>query len=346
MFSTPLLDIELKLNADIGEFAGWQMPMKYSSYQEEHMAVRSSAAFFDLSHMGRLKVTGKIDEFDFLIAKNFRNSQNNKMVGPTAFLNDKAGFIDDVMTYKVNDSEFLVVTNAINREKVINWIKNNSSLNVEDLTFKYVMIAIQGKTVWNYIEKTELQPLEFKLNTKFLGEDVFLLSRSGWTGEDGVEVWGTPEVASRIIQKIISVGVKPAGLICRDSIRQEMGFVLYEEDIDENITPLEARYWVFSLDKQFVGKERIIEQLKTGVDKIRIGLKLKKGERSIPRKGNKIKIFDKEIGQVTSSTFSPYLNRVIGMGYIDSKHSLFGYSVDIEVRNKLVEAKMQDFPFI
>ena len=346
MFSTPLLDIELKLNADIGEFAGWQMPMKYTSYQEEHMAVRSSAAFFDISHMGRLKVSGKIDEFDYLIAKNFKSSQNNKMVGPTAFLNDKAGFVDDVMTYKISDNEFLIVTNAINREKVINWIKKNSSLDVEDLTFKYVMIAIQGRRVWDYIEKIELQPLEFKLNTKFLGEDVFLVSRSGWTGEDGVEVWGTPEVIAKIIQRLVARGVKPAGLICRDSIRQEMGFVLYGEDIDENITPLEARYWVFSLDKDFIGKERLIEQLKTGVDKVRVGLKLKKGERSIPRKGNKIKIFDKEIGYVTSSTFSPYLNRVIGMGYINSKHALFGYSVDIEIRNKLVEAKIQDFPFI
>ena len=346
MFNTPLLDIELKLNADIGEFAGWQMPMKYSSYQEEHMAVRSSAAFFDLSHMGRLKVIGKIDEFDYLIAKNFKNSQNNKMIGPTAFLNDKAGFIDDVMTYKINDNEFLIVTNAINREKVLNWIKNNSSLDVEDLTFKYAMIAIQGRKVWDYIEKIELQPLEFRLNTKFLGEEVFLISRSGWTGEDGVEVWGPPEVITKIVQKLIAVGVKPAGLICRDSIRQEMGFVLYGEDIDENTTPLEARYWVFSLDKQFIGKEGLVEQLKTGVDKIRIGLKLKKGERGIPRKENKIKIFEKEIGYVTSSTFSPYLNRVIGMGYIDSKYALFGYSVDVEIRNKVVEAKIQDFPFI
>lgn len=346
MFSTPLLDIELKLNADIGEFAGWQMPMKYTSYQEEHIAVRTSATFFDLSHMGRLKIMGKIDEFDYLIAKDFRNSQNNKMVGPTAFLNDNAGFVDDVMTYKVSDNEFLIVTNAINREKVIKWIKTNSSLDVEDLTFKYAMIAIQGRNVWNYIEKTDLQPLEFRLNTKFLNEDVFLLSRSGWTGEDGIEVWGSPEVVTRIIQKLASVGVKPAGLICRDSIRQEMGFVLYEEDIDENISPIEARYWVFSLEKNFIGREKLVEQLKNGVEKLRIGIKLKKGERSIPRKGSKIKIFEESVGYVTSSTYSPYLNRVIGMGYVNSKHALFGFSAGIEIRNKLVEAKFQDFPFI
>ncbi|BAK54483.1 glycine cleavage system aminomethyltransferase GcvT [Sulfurisphaera tokodaii] len=346
MFSTPLLDIELKLNADIGEFAGWKMPMKYTSYQEEHLAVRSSAAFFDLSHMGRLKITGKIDEFDLLIAKDIKKASYNTMIGPTAFLNDKGGFIDDVMTYKLSDTEFLIVTNAINREKVINWIKSNSSLEVEDLTFKYAMIAIQGRNVWNYIEKTDLQPLEFKINTKFLGEEVFLISRSGWTGEDGVEVWGSPEVISKIIQRLISVGVKPSGLICRDSIRQEMGFVLYGEDIDENITPVEARYWVFSLDKQFIGREKIVEQLKNGVEKIRVGLKLKKGERSIPRKDNKIKILDNEIGYVTSSTFSPYLNRVIGMGYINSKYALFGYSANIEIRNRQVEAKLQDFPFI
>ncbi|BFH74260.1 glycine cleavage system aminomethyltransferase GcvT [Sulfurisphaera javensis] len=346
MFSTPLLDIESKLNADIGEFAGWQMPMKYSSYQEEHMAVRTSAAFFDLSHMGRLRVKGNIDQFNYLIAKDIRNTPVNNMVGPTAFLNDKGGFVDDVMSYKVSDNEFLIVTNAINREKVIHWIESNSSLEVEDLTFKYAMIAIQGRNVWNFIEKIELKPLEFRLNTKFLGEEVFLLSRSGWTGEDGVEVWGVPETISKIIQRLVSVGVRPAGLICRDSIRQEMGFVLYGEDIDENTTPVEARYWVFSLDKQYVGREKIIEQLKNGVEKIRVGLKLKKGERSIPRKDNKIKLLDSEIGYVTSSIFSPYLNRVIGMGYINSKHAIFGYSVNIEIRNKQVEAKLQDFPFI
>ena len=346
MFSSPLLDIETKLNADIGEFAGWQMPMKYTSYQEEHMAVRTSCAFFDLSHMGRLRVKGKIEELDKLVAKDIKKEKVGKMIGPTAFLNDKGGFEDDVMLYKVSEDEFLIVTNAINREKIIDWIKKNSSLDVQDLTFDYTMIAIQGRTVWNVIERVELQPLEFKLNVKYMGEDVFLISRSGWTGEDGIEVWGKPEVITKLIVKLVSLGVKPAGLIARDSLRQEMGFVLYGEDIDSSTTPVEARYWVFSLDKDFIGKEKIVEQLKSGVERIRVGFKGKKNERTLPRKGNPITIFESEIGYVTSSTFSPYLNRVIGMGYIKPNYVYLGFNVNVNVRGKLIDVKISDFPLI
>lgn len=346
MFSSPLLDIEIKLNADIGEFAGWQMPMKYTSYQDEHMAVRTSCAFFDLSHMGRLRIKGKKDELDKLVAKDINKEKEGKMIGPTAFLNDRGGFEDDVMVYKVKEDEFLVVTNAINREKIISWIKKNSSLDVQDLTFDLAMIAIQGRNVWNFIEKVDLQPLEFRLNTKFMGEDVFLLSRSGWTGEDGVEVWGSPETLSRLITKLVNLGVKPAGLITRDSLRQEMGFVLYGEDIDSTTTPIEARYWVFSLEKEFIGRDKILEQLKNGVDKIRIGFKGKKNERILPRKGNPFKVLGTQVGYVTSSTYSPYLNRVIGMGYIKSSHLYLGFNLNIDVRGKLIDVKISDFPLI
>ncbi|BCU71243.1 glycine cleavage system aminomethyltransferase GcvT [Stygiolobus caldivivus] len=346
MFSSPLLDIETKLNADIGEFAGWQMPMKYTSYLDEHLAVRSSCAFFDLSHMGRLRIKGKIDELDKLVAKEIKKEKIGKMIGPTAFLNDKGGFEDDVMLYKVNEDEFLVVTNAINREKIINWIRKNSQLNVEDLTFDLAMIAIQGRTVWNIIEKVELQPLEFKLNTKYMNEEVYLISRSGWTGEDGIEIWGRPETLSRLIIKLVNLGVKPAGLITRDSLRQEMGFVLYGEDIDSFITPVEARYWVFSLDKEFIGREKIVEQLKTGVDKIRIGFKGKKNERTIPRKDNPFMVLGNKVGYVTSSTYSPYLNRVIGMGYVKPDHLYLGFNLNVDVRGKMIDVKISDFPLI
>jgi aminomethyltransferase len=346
MFRTPVQDVEEKLGANFGEFAGWEMPMEYSSYQEEHMAVRQDAAFFDLSHMGRLRINGKIEEIEKLIAKSLSKKETGYMIGPTAFLNDNGGFIDDVMTYKVSENEFFIVTNAINRENVIKWIKNNSSLDVEDLTFNYVMLAIQGRKIWEHIEKVDLSNLQFRLNTNFLGENVFLLSRSGWTGEDGIEVWATPDTAKKIIEKIHNKGVHPAGLITRDSLRQEMGFVLYGEDIDETINPIEARYWVFSLDKDFIGKDKIIEYLKQGVDKFRIGFKLNKGDRALPRSGQSIKILDEVVGHVTSSTYSPYLLRSIGMGYINSKNFVLGYSADVEIRNKKYSIKLSDFPMV
>ncbi|MBP1357355.1 MAG: glycine cleavage system aminomethyltransferase GcvT [Sulfolobus sp.] len=347
MFKSLLASIEEKLNANFGEFAGWEMPMSYTSYLDEHMAVRNEAAFFDISHMGRLKIKGSLNELERLIAKELKTAQIGTMVGPTAFLNDKGGFIDDVMTYKISENEWLIVTNAINREKDIKWIISNSSLEVQDLTFDYVLLAIQGRKVWNYLkEEIDLKPLQFKLNTKFLGEDVFLLSRSGWTGEDGVEIWAKPEVGERIVKKLVDLGIKPSGLICRDSIRQEMGYVLYGEDINDNINPVEARYWVFSLEKDFIGKDAIVNVLTNGVSKIRVGFKFKKGDRTLPRSSMNVTVLDKPIGYITSSTFSPYLNRVIAMGYIESKYSYFGYNVEVNVRGKKIEGKIQDFPFI
>jgi aminomethyltransferase len=346
LFKTPLSAVEEKIGANFGEFAGWEMPMDYSSYQDEHMAVRQSAAFFDLSHMGRIRIKGKKEELDKIVTRSL-STENFRMIGPSAMLNEKGGFIDDIMIYKVSDTEFLMVTNAINREKDINWIKRNSSLEVEDLTFDYVMLAIQGRRVWELLGyKTDLQPLQFVLNSNFLGEDVFLLSRSGWTGEDGLEVWTKVEIAERIISKLMEKGIKPAGLITRDSLRQEMGFVLYGEDIDENTTPVEARYWVFDLDKNFIGKEKVEEQLKNGVKRIRVGFKLQKGIRAIPRHGYRIRILETEVGEVTSSTYSPYLGRVIGMGYINSSNAFFGFHANIEIRGKDYRAKISDFPLI
>jgi aminomethyltransferase len=346
MFSTKLRNVEEELGGDFGEFAGWSMPMSYGSYLEEHLAVRNWAAFFDLSHMGRLMIRGKKAEFDYLVAKRTEDANAGKMVGPTAFLTERGTFVDDVMVYVVDGSSWLVVTNAVNREKVINWIRRNSGLEVEDLTFDYAMIAVQGRKVWDFMEKVELQPLNFVLGKEYMGIKTFLLSRSGWTGEDGVEVWAKPEEIEHLLRFLKERGVRPAGLIARDSLRQEMGFVLYGEDIDENTTPIEARYWVFSMEKEFLGREALKEQLRSGVNKLRIGIKLKKGERTIPRRDSKIMLEGQQVGVITSSTYSPYLNRPIGMGYMNTSHFLLGYSVDVEVRGKRLEAKLSDFPLV
>ncbi|ADX82596.1 glycine cleavage system aminomethyltransferase GcvT [Saccharolobus islandicus] len=346
MFVSPFHDLEEKLGANFGGFAGWEMPMSFTSYAEEHMSVRSSVAFFNLSHMGRLRVKGNPKEFEMLVAKEVSKTNSGNMIGPTAFLNDKAGFKDDVMVYKVSENEWLIVTNAINREKIVNWIKSNSNLDVDDLTFKYGMIAIQGRKLEEILGKNELKPLEFKLNTKFMGYDVFLVSKSGWTGENGLEVWVTLDIGRQLIMDLVKIGIKPAGLIARDSLRQEMGFVLYGEDIDETITPVEARYWVFSLEKDFIGKDSLVERIKSGIEKVRIGFKMKKGERIIPRHPSKIYSLGNEAGYVTSSTFSPYLNRVIGMGYVNPKYFYLGYNLAVEIRSKQYDIKIDEFPFI
>lgn len=343
MFDSPLRTFEEKLGASFGEFGGWNMPMTFSSYQQEHLAVRRSMAVFDISHMGRLKVRAKFPEINYLVSGDL-NSPPGKMVGPTAFLNERAGFKDDVMLYRAGDEEWLVVTNAINREKVMKWIRDNSSSEVEDLTFNMAMIAVQGPSASAFAEG--IDHMSFRKNTTFLGEEVYLLSRSGWTGEDGVEVWARPEVAERIFQRVVSMGATPAGLVTRDSIRQEMGYVLYGEDIDETINPIQARYWVFSWDKDFLGREALREVVRSGVDKLRVGLKLGKGERLIPRAGSPIKIFGEEVGKVTSGTFSPYLNRSIGMGYVNPNRAPIGIKATVAIRNREYSIKISDFPLI
>ncbi|MGC9105636.1 MAG: glycine cleavage system aminomethyltransferase GcvT [Thermoprotei archaeon] len=345
-YETPLKLVEEQLGANFGEFAGWEMPMSYGNYKQEHMAVRTSAAFFDLSHMGRLKITGDPKEFDGLTTRGISKFREGEMTGPQAFLNDRGGFVDDFMGYRLGEREFLIVTNAVNREKVVSWVHKNSSLEVEDLTFKYAMLAIQGREVWKFVTKPDLEPLKFVTNVEFLGVKVYLLSRSGWTGEDGVEVWAEPTEAEKLVKKLVELGVKPAGLITRDSIRQEVGFVLYGEDIDENTTPVEARYWIFDLDREYVGHEAIKEQIRSGVSRLRVGFKAKKGENRLPRHGHALLVGGVKAGNVTSSTFSPYLNRVIGMGYVRSDHFYLGLNFEAETRSGTITVKLSDFPLL
>lgn len=360
MLRIPLLDLYRSLGGDIGIFAGFETVMSYGDPFAEHLAVRRDAGLFDISHMGRIYVSGSgsMDLLDLLVARDMRESRDGSMVGPTAFLNESGGFRDDVMIYRFSQDRWLVVCNAINREKIFGWLSRwisergfNASL--KDVTLDTVMLALQGPRASEYISKiglgdvSTLKPLEFMENlaTRFGRIDV--ISRSGWTGEDGFEIISSPSVASEIIRALRSYGVTLAGLIARDSLRMEMGFVLYGEDIDETINPYEARYWVFTRGKKTcVGCEALGEIARRGVSRVRYMVRLKKGLRIIPRRGYRILYEGEEIGYITSGAYSPYLERPIGMGYIRSSHSLPGLSVDVEVRGKYYEAKILDYPLI
>ncbi|BCU68505.1 glycine cleavage system protein T [Sulfolobales archaeon HS-7] len=345
MNTTPLIEFEEKLGASTGEFAGWTMPMSYRGYKEEHMAVRNNVALFDISHMGRIIIEGKEEELQYLLA-GLVGESSLRMYGPNAFLNDKATFLDDVMVYKLAENRWLIVTNAVNREKVIDWIRRNSSLNVTDATFDYCMLALQGPNSTRLIGNDEMSRLQFKVNVKVFGENVFILSRSGWTGEDGFELILKPDAAHQVMSKMVHEKVELAGLIARDSLRQEMGFVLYGEDIDESTNPVEARYWLYSLEKEFIGREAILSILTSGVSRIRVGFKFERNEKIVPKKDGSITVRDKKIGKITSATYSPFLSRPIGMGYINSTHALFGLKVEHEHRGKKYEVKISDFPLI
>jgi aminomethyltransferase len=356
MFDVPLLHVHKDLGATLGEFAGWQVPMNYGSVIDEHKLVRSSVGLFDISHMGRILVQGKDSPqfLDKLIAKNIMKLKPGKAIMPTAMLNEHGGFIDDVTVYMMDQTNYLIVCNAINREKVIKWMRmhsNNFNVNINDITFDTAMFAVQGPKALEFMSKyvTNAEKLgigDFVLNVNMFGVEIFMLSGGGWTGEKGYEIIVKKEVAEKLYKSLINEGLNPVGIIARDTLRLEAGFLLYGSDIDEHITPLEARYWVFTLKKSdYIGKQALEKQLKEGVSKVRIGLVIK--DRSpIPRHGSKVLISDVEVGYVTSGGYSPILEKNIAMAYMKPTHALIGGSVDVEIRGKTFEAKIVDFPFV
>ncbi len=357
----PLKELHKELGASFGEFAGWEAPMVYRSAVKEHLAVRENAAVFDVSHMGRLLIRGP-DAYEFLqkmVPKELGKVKELSMSGPTALLNERAGFKDDVMLYRFSDEEWLMVCNAVNREKVKAWLaqwRDRLRVKVEilDKTFDLAMLALQGPRSAEYMERLgaqaevlDLKMLQFHPQAEVAGEKTFLVSRSGWTGEDGFEIIAEPGAAGRIFKRLVELGVEPAGLAARDTIRLEVGFVLYGHDIDEETNPLEARYWVFTPSKTgYVGYEALREAMRRGVKRVRLALKMKKKEKGIPREGHKLYIDDVEIGRVTSGNYSPVLKRGIGMVYVDASHALIGLEVEVEIRGKRYRAKLDDFPLL
>lgn len=364
----PLINIQRKFRGSIGEFAGWITSMDYGNPLDEHLAVRNAVGVFDVSHMGRYVIKGK-KVFEFLqrvVSKDLSKVNEGFMSGPVLLLNDNGGIRDDIMLYHVDENTWLAVVNAPNVEKDREWMiklrerfgYSKEDVDIEDVTTRSVLIAIQGPKSLDIMDKLglgyvkDLKILQFVREPEVLGSKAVLVSRSGWTGEEvrshGFEIWADVELGAKIFEKVIELGAKPAGLIARDSLRLEMGYLLIGVDMDENTNPIEARYWLpLSLDKkECVGCDKVREVFSKGVEKLRIGLRLRKGVKVIPRHGSRIVIGDKVIGYVTSGTYSPYLKRSIAMGYIKPQYFYLGYKVGVEVRGKIYEARIVDFPFI
>ncbi len=366
-------DIQLKylhqgLNASFGEFAGWNVPMIYTSTIEEHITVRKAVGIFDISHMGRLKLTGKnsLDLLEKVFTKKISKTKEGFMSGPTLALNEYARVIDDEMWYKINDNEWLAVPNAASRERMISHLnmiaqENKFDVEIKDLTFDYVLLALQGPESQSIMDNlgvswtSSLKPLEFRLNEKIKDVNVFLISRSGWTGEDGFEIWATPKEAEKLYSYFLNSGVKPIGIAARDTLRIEMGFVLggneYGEDPLKYPCALSLRYGMGAIDwekKGFIGEESLRSCRKEGLRWIRIGIEMKKSSaRFVPRHGYKILVDDIEVGYVTSGTYSPIIERGIGMGYIDTRYFMIGEPITIsDGKGRSGEAKISEFPLI
>ena len=350
--------------AKLTVFAGFDMPLYYKDITPEHLAVRNNVGLFDISHMGRVLVTG-IDAEHFL---NYVITNDASTLLPNAaqysvMCNEKGGIIDDFVVYRLEDEKFLAVFNAGNRGKDYNWLINNAkgfSVNVEDISDDVAMFAVQGPNAEKTLQKIAAEDLgkigRFKCEpSKLAGVEVFL-SRTGYTGEDGFEVfvWNAsikkPDNAIKSWKAILeagkTLGIEPCGLGARDTLRLEAGLCLYGNDIDESTTPLEAALgFVVKLQKdRFIGKEVLLKQKAEGVKRKRVGIKMI--DRGIPRQGFEIRAESGErIGNVTSGTFSPLLNFGIGMGYVQIPYAQEGNAVNVMIRGATANGRIAAFPF-
>lgn len=352
---TPLFEAHKKSGARFVEFFGWEMPIQYTSIIEEHNAVRNKAGLFDVSHMGRIDVSGP-DSFDFVqkLITNDVSKLEKKQALYTPMCYESGTIVDDLIVYKLDDDHFLLVINASNREKDFEWMKKNEEgdMQLKNVSDEVGMIAFQGPNSEKVLQRLtdyDLSALKyFRIDDIELDGIKTMTARTGYTGEDGFEIYAADVEIKHIWNKILELGkeegVVPVGLGARNTLRLEACMMLYGNDIDDTTTPLEAPLsWTVKLDKDhFIGKEKLLEQKEKGVKKKLVAFEMI--DRGIPRHGYKIFAED-EIGIVTSGTFSPTFKKNIGLGYVDIKFKEIGNEIKIHIRNNLCRAKIVKIPF-
>ncbi len=349
-------------NGHITEFAGFSLPLWFKGIIPEALAVRNAAGVFDVSHMGRARVQGK-DARTLLdnITTNDVGSLRDLQGQYSLICNSDGGIKDDVVVFRLKDREFLIVYNAGNRVNDYNWILTNSrglSVIVEDVSDEVAMFAVQGPKAREIVQQLSSAQLaavsRFGCSWTELAGVKVLISRTGYTGEDGFEVFvsdspiGDPENARRVWDELLQTGkpygLEPCGLGARDLLRLETGLCLYGTDIDEKTNPYEARLnFVVKLHKDFIGREKLKEIKEIGPSRIRVGLITTR--RVIPRQGVKITNHGNVVGTVTSGTFSPLVNSGIAMGYVEREVAQEGTELDIQIRDRPERATVVKPPF-
>ncbi len=358
---TPLYNFH-KDNGRITKYAGFDMPLWYKGVIREHLSVRESIGIFDISHMGRIVIVGE-DASKYLeyILTNLVSDMKMLKARHAFMCNSKGGIVDDVMVFRLEKEKFLLIVNAINRVKDMNWLNNNQSkfnVVINDVTSKVPMIALQGPKALKLIQKlTDNEIFAVKrMSGRFIkiANNETFVTRTGYTGEDGVELFFLKnDVADQrcvAIWKLLlkegkSLSIEPCGLAARDTLRLEAGLCLYGNELSEKVTPLEAGmdFGVKLNHHKFIGRGALIEQSDKGVERIRVGFEL--FERGIPRTGMDVLKYGKKIGEVTSGTYSPLLKRGIGMAYVHPEEALIGSDNTINIRGNLVKAKIVMMPF-
>ena len=329
MRETPLKDEHVRLGARMVDFAGWNMPVSYTSIKEEHLRVRTRVGLFDVSHMGRYWFEGR--DHIALIDKIITNSRADMKPGQIRYsliLNGEGGILDDVLVYGAGPEATLLVVNAGNRDTIWNWIEQKRrgfEVEVKDMSADYAMIALQGPESANLLGKVsdvDVNALKYYRFTRgtVLGEAQVLVSRTGYTGEDGFELIMPAKEAARFWRELLNVGgplgAGPAGLGCRDTLRLEAGMPLHGHEIDASTNPLEAGLgWAVRLDKpEFLGKHATEDLKQTGLRRKLVGLHVE-GKR-IPRQGQEVFKDGKSVGRICSGTLAPYLDEVIATAYV------------------------------
>lgn len=355
MKKTALNSIHKELGAKMVEFAGWEMPVQYEGVRQEHLAVRSSVGLFDVSHMGEIEIRGK-DAISFCqwVTTNDVKKVANFQAQYTLLCNDQGGVVDDIIIYKFSDEHFLFCVNASNSDKDFTWIKKEEDkfdVEVTDKSPQYSQIAIQGPqsiTILSSVLGDSIKDIKkFRFGIINWNDFDMVAARTGYTGEEGFEVftpWDrAPELWNSLMESGKDFNIKPCGLASRDTLRIEMGYSLYGHEIDEDINPLEAglgRYIKLDND-DFIGKKALVNSLENGLSRKLVGFELT--ERGIPRQGYGIFKNETFLGNVTSGTLSPSLEKSVGLGYLSSE--VDDDTIQIQIRDTFRDAKIVNIPF-
>lgn len=338
------------------EFAGWQMPVQYTGVIEEHLAVRRRAGLFDVSHMGEIEIQGSdAVEFCQRISANDVSRMKVFQAQYNLLLNEQGGVVDDVIFYRLEPNHFLICVNASNSDKDFAWLQGHAvgQVEIKDESARYAQLALQGPLAEKILQPLTALKLDEIKSFHFVFGDVSLVrclvARTGYTGEEGFELYCNTSAAERLWTALLEAGAPeglvPVGLGARDTLRLEKAYPLYGHELDDTTTPLEAGLeWVTKFSKpSFIGREVLVRQKEAGVRRKLVGLELV--QPGIARSGYQLFKNGKSIGRVTSGTQSPTLGRAIALGYVSIEEAQVDNTVEVEIRGRQIRAKVVSLPF-
>jgi aminomethyltransferase len=346
---TPLYEAHVEAGAKLVDFAGWEMPVQYDGIREEHLRVRNSCGVFDVSHMGEIETEGP--QAADLLQRLLSNDVSKIQVGGAQYsclCREDGGVLDDLFTYRLAENQYLTVTNAANHERDVEWFEAHAvefSVAVKDRIDAFAMLAVQGPEARGIVDRLtdgELPP-RFRTEELMIAGRPVLVCGTGYTGEDGVELLIAPEDAATVWEVLVGGGASPAGLGARDTLRLEVNYCLYGNDLTEERTPIEAGLgWCVKEDTGFCGADACRRVREQGPEEILVPFVITGA--GIPRQGNPIMFGDEQGGEVTSGTLSPSLEVGIGMGYVRTDLAEPGTEIEIDVRGKRRAAGIEKAP--